>query len=209
MEIKRKVVAVSGGFDPIHPGHIDLLRNAKGLGGKLVVILNTDKFLRDKKGYVFMPYGQRKAVVGSIRYVDEVVKCVDKDHTVRKTLEKVRPDIFANGGDRGKSNVPETEVCNRLGIGLKFGVGGTKKTQSSSWLVEKVRDNESGKTFILTDSCMWEANKKKGERQEHAVEVVDSRTGKVRFIKSGSRIRFVGGNITQEHTQDEYNKLTS
>ena len=132
---KEIVVATSGGFDPVHVGHIRLFREAKTLGDKLVVILNSDDFLLKKKGYVFMPFNERKEILESIKYVDEVVSSVDTDHTVSKTLEKLRPDIFAKGGDRNESNTPELTLCRELNIRVVFNVGGGK-VQSSSWLVK-------------------------------------------------------------------------
>jgi len=109
MKEKKTIVAVSGGFDPLHSGHIRYLREAKNLGDELVVILNTDEFLKKKKGYVFMPYKERKEILKSITYVDRVVRCIDKDQTVAKTLELVRPHVFAKGGDRTIENIPEAE----------------------------------------------------------------------------------------------------
>lgn len=133
---KEIVVTTSGGFDPVHIGHIRLFREAKALGDKLVVILNTDDFLLKKKGYVFMPFDERKEILESIKYVDEVVPCIDTDQTVSKTLEKLRPDIFAKGGDRKESNTPELPLCKELNIRVVFNVGGGK-VQSSSWLLKR------------------------------------------------------------------------
>jgi len=131
-------VAVSGGFDPIHIGHLELFRQSKNLGHRLIVILNSDRFLLEKKGYVFMPFNERKKILESIDSIDEVVECIDEDNTVRKTLKKVRPDIFANGGDRVDDNIPEKETCNKLGIKMCFGIGGFDKQQSSSNLIKDV-----------------------------------------------------------------------
>jgi len=128
-----KIVAVSGGFDPVHIGHIRMFRDAAGLG-KLTVILNTDDFLLRKKGYVFITLDERKEILESIKYVDRVVVSIDKDDSVCKTLAMLKPDVFANGGDRtGKSEIRETEICRQLGIEMAFGVGGDK-VQSSSKL---------------------------------------------------------------------------
>ena len=135
---KRKTVAVSGGFDPIHVGHVRMIQEAAKMGD-VIVIVNSDEWLMRKKGYVFMPYEERQEVLYAIKGVIDVIEAWDKDETVCKTLERVNPDIFANGGDRKKGNVPEYDVCNRLGIELKFGVGGTDKPQSSSWLVDKIK----------------------------------------------------------------------
>ena len=139
---KTKIVAVSGGFDPVHSGHINLLREAKSLGDRLVVILNNDNWLRKKKGFAFMAETERKIVLGAIRFVDEVILTEHPDNpddmSVCKTLEKLRPDMFANGGDRKSDNIPEYQLCERLGIKMVFGVGG-EKTQSSSELVQRVK----------------------------------------------------------------------
>jgi len=130
------VVATSGGFDPLHIGHIRCFKEARALGDHLVVILNSDRFLREKKGVVFIPYLERKEILKSIVYIDDVVDCVDEDQSVCKTLEKIIPDIFAKGGDRTLENIPEKKVCERLNIKMIFNVGG-KKVQSSSWLLRK------------------------------------------------------------------------
>jgi len=134
----RLVVAVSGGFDPVHRGHIRYFKEAKRLGNYLIVLLNSDEFLVRKKGKPFMNFEERKEILEAIKYVDEVVKVMDEDDSVAKTLEMVKPDIFAKGGDRIKSNLPKSEidVCQRLGIRMVFGVGGGK-IQSSSWLLSK------------------------------------------------------------------------
>jgi len=138
-----KTVVVSGGFDPVHSGHIKYFKGAKQLAGKrgrVVCILNSDKFLKNKKNYIFMEYDERKEVLQALRYIDKVVKCIDKDQTVCKTLKSIRPDIFAKGGDRTLGNIPERGICEELGIEMVFGVGGGK-TQSSSELVKKLRKN--------------------------------------------------------------------
>ena len=144
---QKKVVAVSGGFDPVHIGHIKYFKEAKSLGDCLVVILNSDNFLKAKKSYVFMPFDERRMIIESIRYVDKVIPCIDEDQTVCKTLACLRPNIFAKGGDRTAENIPEYNVCKRLGIEMVFNVGGGK-IQSSSWLVNeskrfnKTKDNK-------------------------------------------------------------------
>ncbi|MBX4191720.1 MAG: adenylyltransferase/cytidyltransferase family protein [Candidatus Doudnabacteria bacterium] len=140
---KEKVitVVVSGGFDPIHPGHIRLFRDAKNLGDRLVVILNNDSWLMKKKRFTFMKQKERKEVIEAIKYVDDVViskhKHDPEDMSVTEELRRLKPDIFANGGDRTKKNVPEDAVCKRLGIKMVFNVGAGGKIQSSSDLVDK------------------------------------------------------------------------
>jgi cytidyltransferase-like protein len=138
---KETVVAVSGGFDPIHPGHIRMFKEAKALGDRLVVILNNDNWLNLKKKFNFMSEKERKEVIESIRYVDEVVitrhSKDTEDMSVVDALREVKPDIFANGGDRKADNIPEYEFCNKHDIKMVFNVGHGGKVQSSSELVQQ------------------------------------------------------------------------
>jgi D-beta-D-heptose 7-phosphate kinase/D-beta-D-heptose 1-phosphate adenosyltransferase len=145
-------VAISGGFDPIHVGHIEMMQEAKALGDRLVVIINNNNWLKKKKGFVFMDENERKAIVEAIRHVDEVVLTSHPenpdDMSVCAELEKLKPDIFANGGDRDKTDAskkssslnPEQALCQRLGIKLVFNIGKSGKIQSSSDLVKRVRE---------------------------------------------------------------------
>ena len=135
---KQIIVAVSGGFDPVHIGHIRMFEAARKLGNKLIVILNCDKWLIKKKGYVLMKEKDRKEILQVIRYVDEVILTSHpsnpKDMSVCRELASIRPDIFANGGDRKAGNIPEYELCKKYGIKMIFNVGGGK-VRSSSTLV--------------------------------------------------------------------------
>lgn len=135
---KEIVVAVSGYFNPLHVGHVRYLKEAKKLGTKLIVIINSDKQSKLKGSFLFMSEKERAEIVSSLRFVDGVVLSIDKDKTVCKTLELIKPDIFAKGGDRTLDNIPETEreVCQKFGIKIIFNVGGGK-IQSSSWLISK------------------------------------------------------------------------
>lgn len=130
-------VVASGGFDPLHVGHVEYLEHAKSLGDKLIVIVNTDDFLMAKKGYAFMPLKERIYIVKSLKCVDEVVACIDKDQSVCETLRMISPNIFAKGGDRNVGNIPEATVCHELGIQIIDGLGA--KIQSSSDLVKKIK----------------------------------------------------------------------
>ncbi|MDA2935961.1 adenylyltransferase/cytidyltransferase family protein [Patescibacteria group bacterium AH-259-L05] len=138
---KQVVVAVSGGWDPIHIGHVRLFRAARKLGDKLIVILNNDNWLIKKKGHVFMPGAERKEIIEELASVDEVVLTQHPEHpkdmSVCKELEIIHPDIFANGGDRTKKNIPEVATCKKIGCKMIFNVGKGGKLQSSSWLVDK------------------------------------------------------------------------
>jgi D-beta-D-heptose 7-phosphate kinase/D-beta-D-heptose 1-phosphate adenosyltransferase len=137
---KSVVVAVSGGFDPVHIGHIRFFRTARSLGDKLVVILNNDNWLTTKKGFVFMPEKERKAVIEAIRHVDRVIITKhgknDPDRTIVRELKVLRPDIFANGGDTRKGNDEENRICLQYGIRPVYGAGGGK-IQSSSALAAR------------------------------------------------------------------------
>ena len=124
-----KIVAVSGYFDPLHVGHVEYFKLAKKLGDRLVVILNNDKQAKLKKGSAFMPQEERRAILEALRDVDEVFLSIDTDSTVCRSLEALKPDIFAKGGDRFIGEVPETEVCREMGVEMVDSLG--KKIQSS------------------------------------------------------------------------------
>lgn len=128
-----RTVAISGGFDPVHSGHINLIKSAAKYG-KLIVILNSDEWLVRKKGYAFMRWAERARILMGLEHVWQVSSVDDSDGTVCEALERIKPDYFANGGDRKEENIPELELCKKLGITPLFGIGG-EKTQSSSELV--------------------------------------------------------------------------
>jgi cytidyltransferase-like protein len=138
---KEKAIIVSGYFNPIHIGHLDLFKKAKGLGDKLWVIVNSD-FQRELKGSaVFMSDTERLEIVKAIKWVDYALISSDRDRTQCYTLQQFhdmfsdRYDlVFANGGDQNNDTIPEREVCDRLGIQLLDGLG--NKIQSSSWLLK-------------------------------------------------------------------------
>ena len=132
MSDKNKIrVAVSGYFDPIHVGHLEYLRMAKELGDSLVVIVNNNYQCKLKKGKHFMDENDRVEIVKALRFVDEVFLSVDKDRTVCKSLEDIKPDVFANGGDRATSEVPETPVCKKFNIKMVDGLGDKIRSSSS------------------------------------------------------------------------------
>ena len=137
-EGSKPTVMVSGGFDPVHVGHIRLILDAAKFGD-VIVVANSDQWLYRKKGFVFMTFDQRKEILDSIKGVVLVDSVNDTDGTVCETIRRIEPDFFANGGDRKKTNTPEVDVCNELGIELLWGVGGSSKSESSSDLVERVR----------------------------------------------------------------------
>lgn len=135
---KQKLVMVSGGFDPIHPGHVRYFKEAKKLGDKLVVVINNDHWIRLKKGHGFMSAEDRAEIIRAFKDVDDVLiskhKKNTKDMSVCKELLLLRPDIFANGGDRFARNIPEFKICKDAGIKMVFNVGGGKLRSSSALL---------------------------------------------------------------------------
>jgi len=137
MKEKIKVVAVSGGFDPLHVGHVELFREARKLGDRLVVILNNDNWIKKKKTHVFMPENERAELIKALEMVDDVVLTDHgenpEDMSVSSTLRAIKPHVFANGGDRKDGNTPEDAVCEEFGIEMVFDLG--DKIQSSSWLL--------------------------------------------------------------------------
>jgi cytidyltransferase-like protein len=137
-----KIVLVTGGFDPIHSGHIAYFKSARALGDMLIVGLNSDDWLIRKKGAAFMPWNERLCIVNNLSMVDEVFTFDDEDGSARHFIQQVRahyPDaelIFANGGDRTKDNIPEMDVVD-ANLTFAFGVGGEDKKNSSSWILQE------------------------------------------------------------------------
>ena len=135
---KRSTVMVSGGFDPVHAGHIRMIRAAAEYGD-VIVIANSDDWLFRKKGFVFMEYARRVEILNAIKGVVLVDSVDDTDGTVCNAIKRIKPTYFANGGDRGTSNTPEQSVCEQIGVELLWGIGGEEKLQSSSSLTKAVK----------------------------------------------------------------------
>jgi cytidyltransferase-like protein len=138
----KKIVLVTGGFDPVHSGHIALLQAAKKLGDILIVGLNSDEWLVKKKGRAFMPFSERKSVLDAMNGVDEVVAFDDNDGSAKMAINHLRrlyPHdhiVFANGGDRTRDNIPEMDILD-LNLRFEFGIGGENKANSSSWILDE------------------------------------------------------------------------
>ena len=137
----KKVSLVTGGFDPIHSGHLRYFERAKDLSGYLVVGVNTNEWLTKKKGQYFLPWVERADIISHLDMVDAVITVEDDEYgsacnAIERCLEIAQTVVFANGGDRGKDNTPETD---RFGddprVEMEFGIGGTDKLNSSSWLL--------------------------------------------------------------------------
>lgn len=138
----KKIVLVTGGFDPLHSGHIAYFKAACTLGDMLIVGLNSDEWLTRKKGAPFMPWNERLCIINNLSMVDEVFTFDDEDGSARHFIQQVRAHyptaelVFANGGDRTQNNIPEMDV---IDANLKFvyGVGGESKANSSSWILQE------------------------------------------------------------------------
>ncbi len=138
---EKPTVMVSGGFDPVHVGHIRMITHAAQYGD-VIVIANSDEWLYKKKGFIFMEFAKRSEILNSIKGVILVDSVDDSDGTVCEAIRRHRPTYFANGGDRGKTNTPEQDVCEELGVELLWAVGGDYKADASSDLVNRFRKNK-------------------------------------------------------------------
>lgn len=147
-----KIVLVTGGFDPLHSGHIAYLKAAKSLGDKLIVGLNSDDWLKRKKGRSFMPISERVNIIENLTMVDGCLLFNDDDGSAIEAIRNVRqlyPNtkiIFANGGDRTAENIPEMEIIDN-DIEFVFGVGGEDKKNSSSWILEEWKAPKTARTW--------------------------------------------------------------
>ena len=139
------IILVSGGFDPIHSGHIKLINDANKYGD-IVVLLNSDAWLRNKKGREFLPFDERKIIMQNIKGVLDVLDFDDSDNTCIDGLRNVKKKYtnsimkFANGGDRNDETTPETAFCNQNNIEALWGIGGNNKSNSSSWILKKWKE---------------------------------------------------------------------
>ncbi len=166
---KRKTpydtVVVSGGFDPVHIGHVRLIL-AAGEYGDVIVVANSDSWLFRKKGFVFMSWDQRKEILEALKGVVRVEWVDDRDETVCEALRRIKPTYFANGGDRKSNNVPEVQVCEDMGIEMLWNVGGSKAA-SSSELVNKSKWNDDGLWNAKTNEKKARAKEKEDEPWHH------------------------------------------
>ena len=151
----KSIVLVTGGFDPLHSGHIAFFKAAKKLGDKLVVGLNSDDWLTRKKGRPFMPFQERCEVIKNLSMVDDIISFDDKDdtacHAIFYMMSTTGHDteiIFANGGDRTNKSTPEYEMYkNQYGVTFEFGVGGDDKKNSSSWILKEWKEPKTERVW--------------------------------------------------------------
>ena len=146
-----KYVLVTGGFDPLHSGHLAYFKAARKLGDKLVVGLNSDEWLTEKKGQPFMPFAERLAIISELECVDSVLSFDDSDGTACGAIFKLMATttgeyVFANGGDRVDGNVPEYATYGDK-IEFAYGVGGTDKINSSSWILEEYKNPKTVRSW--------------------------------------------------------------
>ena len=144
-KIMPNIILISGGFDPIHSGHIKLINDANKYGD-VIVLLNSDEWLRNKKGKAFLSFDERKIIMKNIKGVIDVIEFDDSDKTcidgIKKAKSLYKNNIikFANGGDRNNETTPEKEFCDKNNIETLFGIGGNNKSNSSSWILKKWKE---------------------------------------------------------------------
>ena len=142
MITKSATIALSGAFDPLHVGHIRMIKSATNFG-RVIIILNSDDWVKRRKGYLLTPWSDRKELLLAINGVSEVIKVNDSDETVCEALESMHPTVFGNGGYTTRTNTPERELCLRLGIRLVWGLGGGEKDAYSNDMIRKILNKET------------------------------------------------------------------
>ena len=230
MRFKRsmKIVLATGGFDPIHSGHIEYLKIAKSLGDKLVVGLNSDDWLRRKKGREFMPWNERAAIVSNLKSVDQVIDFNDADGSATQAIFKVLSEIdhgrdtviFANGGDRNAGNIPEETVYSGSSpVKFVYGVGGEDKMNSSSWILKEwqaprvdrvwghYRELYQGSGFSVKELVIAPHSKLSMQRHQHRSETWNIVSGEAKVLTNHRRDDdpFDGATINKLHPSNPFN----
>jgi cytidyltransferase-like protein len=207
----NKVVIVTGGFDPIHSGHVAYIRAAALMGDYLLVGLNSDIWLRNKKGQEFMPWNERANVLGAMQVVDEVIQYVDVEghscEVIQYALEKF-PDaeiIFANGGDRTDKNVLEMDRMWPDRVSFVFGVGGEDKKNSSSWILDRWRHQRTDRIWghydVLADYAGCKLKELVVEPGKQLSYQRHNQRSELWFVKSGRGKMIL--NASDDRTQDD------
>lgn len=143
------MILLSGGFDPLHPGHIEMIRQAAEYGD-VYIALNSDGWLHRKKGFVFQTWMDRAHILRALRWVESVEPVFDEDGTVCEAIETLKPEYFGNGGDRTAKNIPELDLCEKMGVKAVFGLGG-EKFASSSYICSRNHVERNWGHYVLLD----------------------------------------------------------
>jgi len=215
-----KLVLVTGGFDPLHSGHIEYFKAAKKLGDVLVVGCNSDEWLRNKKGAPFMPFAERAAIIENLSCVDQVMSFADSEdgsahqaiHKLKNTNGHGKTIVFANGGDRGTDNTPEQLVyANDPTVEFVFGVGGEDKKNSSSWILKEwkapkterewgyYRELYSGDGFAVKELVINPHSSLSMQRHKHRSETWNLVSGKAHILTSIRSDPFDGAGVQHLH----------
>ena len=137
VNVQNQIIALSGAFDVLHPGHIRMIKGAEYFG-KVVIFLNSDEWVRRNKGFLLMPWSDRREMLLSVTGVHSVERVNDEDDTVCEALIRLKPNIFGNGGNRTHYNTPERRLCNEMGIACVWGLGGGERDKYSNEILEKM-----------------------------------------------------------------------
>jgi D-beta-D-heptose 7-phosphate kinase/D-beta-D-heptose 1-phosphate adenosyltransferase len=137
VSVQNQIIALSGAFDVLHPGHIRMIKGAEYFG-KVVIFLNSDEWVRRNKGFLLMPWSDRREMLLSVTGVHSVERVNDEDDTVCEALMRLKPNIFGNGGNRTHYNTPERRLCNEMGIACVWGIGGGERDKYSNEILEKM-----------------------------------------------------------------------
>ena len=137
VNVQNQIIALSGSFDVLHPGHIRMIKGAEYFG-KVVIFLNSDEWVRRNKGFLLMPWSDRREMLLSVTGVYSVERVNDEDDTVCEALIRLKPNIFGNGGNRTHYNTPERRLCNEMGIACVWGIGGGERDKYSNEILEKM-----------------------------------------------------------------------
>ena len=137
VNVQNQIIALSGAFDVLHPGHIRMIKGAEYFG-KVVIFLNSDEWVRRNKGFLLMPWSDRREMLLSVTGVHSVERVNDEDDTVCEALIRLKPNIFGNGGNRTHYNTPERRLCNEMGIACVWGIGGGERDKYSNEILEKM-----------------------------------------------------------------------
>lgn len=137
VNVQNQIIALSGAFDVLHPGHIRMIKGAEYFG-KVVIFLNSDEWVIRNKGFLLMPWSDRREMLLSVTGVHSVERVNDEDDTVCEALMRLKPNIFGNGGNRTHYNTPERRLCNEMGIACVWGIGGGERDKYSNEILEKM-----------------------------------------------------------------------